>query len=205
MATPTPALPPPPGVTSNFKNPPTLIRQNDIAMGISIPLVTIFFGLRSYARIVIKRTWITEDCKYLPLVISVLTMVGVALLAYVSCILWFWYYLTVSRLALCHSLGLGPGRWTTVAADTSGISRQRKPIKLYMWVTHTVSDEADFSVVQHLLNPLRHRDLHNQAGHSLALPPCILPSSLGSFRHQHHRSHRHTYPVLWNHDLLQDI
>ncbi|KAI1181214.1 hypothetical protein F4777DRAFT_526343 [Nemania sp. FL0916] len=57
----TPALPPPPGVTSNFDHPLTLKRQNNIAIGVSIPLTTIFFFLRAYTRIWIKRTWILED------------------------------------------------------------------------------------------------------------------------------------------------
>ncbi|KAI1759339.1 hypothetical protein GGR53DRAFT_523934 [Hypoxylon sp. FL1150] len=61
MATPTPALPPPPGVTSNFDDPPSLTRGMNIAMGVAIPLATIFFGLRSYTRLFIRRTWIFED------------------------------------------------------------------------------------------------------------------------------------------------
>ncbi|KAI2624938.1 hypothetical protein GGR54DRAFT_637836 [Hypoxylon sp. NC1633] len=58
---PTPALPPPPGETSNFANPRTLVVSKNIAMGISIPLATIFFFLRAYVRIWVKRTWIVED------------------------------------------------------------------------------------------------------------------------------------------------
>lgn len=60
-ATPTPALPPPPGTTSNFDNPATLKGSMDIAMGVAIPLTTIFFFLRAYVRIFIKRQWIGED------------------------------------------------------------------------------------------------------------------------------------------------
>ncbi|KAJ8121849.1 hypothetical protein ONZ43_g1806 [Nemania bipapillata] len=58
---PTPALPPPPGVTSNFDHPVTLKHQNNIAIGVAIPLTTIFFFLRAYTRIWIKRTWTVED------------------------------------------------------------------------------------------------------------------------------------------------
>ncbi|KAI0973737.1 hypothetical protein F4678DRAFT_459226 [Xylaria arbuscula] len=61
MATLTPALPPPPGVTSNFEHPVTLKQKNNIAIGIAVPLTTIFFLLRVYTRIWIKRTWIVED------------------------------------------------------------------------------------------------------------------------------------------------
>lgn len=59
----TPASPPPPGVTSNFENPESLVRVNYIAMGVAIPLTTVFFTLRAYTRIWIKQTWIFEDCK----------------------------------------------------------------------------------------------------------------------------------------------
>ncbi|KAI1243895.1 hypothetical protein MGN70_013762 [Eutypa lata] len=57
----TPASPPPPGVTSNFENPESLVRVNYIAMGVAIPLTTVFFTLRAYTRIWIKQTWIFED------------------------------------------------------------------------------------------------------------------------------------------------
>lgn len=65
-ATPTPALPPPPGVTSNFAHPATLKGAQDIAMGVAIPLTTIFFLLRTYVRIWIKKQWIGEDCEQFP-------------------------------------------------------------------------------------------------------------------------------------------
>ncbi|KAI1409794.1 hypothetical protein F5Y13DRAFT_203186 [Hypoxylon sp. FL1857] len=58
---PTPALPPPPGETSDFSNPPSLVRANDIAIGVAVPLATMFFFLRVYVRIWVKRTWIFED------------------------------------------------------------------------------------------------------------------------------------------------
>lgn len=57
----TPALEPPPGVQSNPDHPASLARLADITIGICIPFVTIFFILRCYARIAIKRVWIFED------------------------------------------------------------------------------------------------------------------------------------------------
>ncbi|KAI0115631.1 hypothetical protein GGR51DRAFT_556069 [Nemania sp. FL0031] len=60
-AQPTPALPPPPGATSNFDHPESLRQQFDIGAGISVPLTTIFVFLRSYSRLWVKRTWILED------------------------------------------------------------------------------------------------------------------------------------------------
>ncbi|KAI1192531.1 hypothetical protein F5X97DRAFT_337481 [Nemania serpens] len=56
-----PALKPPPGVTSNPDHPASLVNLANIAIGIAIPLVTIFFVLRTYVRIFIKRAWIIED------------------------------------------------------------------------------------------------------------------------------------------------
>ncbi|KAI1073421.1 hypothetical protein F5B20DRAFT_587269 [Whalleya microplaca] len=57
----TPALPPPPGETSDFASPSPLVQVNNITMGIAIPFITIFFFLRAYTRVWIKRTWIFED------------------------------------------------------------------------------------------------------------------------------------------------
>lgn len=57
----TPALEPPTGVTSNPDHPASLAHLADIAIGLCVPLVTLFFVLRSYVRIFIKHTWIFED------------------------------------------------------------------------------------------------------------------------------------------------
>ncbi|KAF2962755.1 hypothetical protein GQX73_g10818 [Xylaria multiplex] len=57
----TPALKPPPGVASNPDHPASLVRLANIAIGVALPLVTIFFVLRTYVRIFIKRAWILED------------------------------------------------------------------------------------------------------------------------------------------------
>ncbi|KAI0482107.1 hypothetical protein GGR56DRAFT_170518 [Xylariaceae sp. FL0804] len=60
--TPTPALPPPPGQTSDFSDSsPSLKGQMDIAMGVALPLVTIFFGLRCFTRLYVRRTWTFEN------------------------------------------------------------------------------------------------------------------------------------------------
>ncbi|KAK8080919.1 hypothetical protein PG997_008737 [Apiospora hydei] len=56
-----PAMPPPPGATSNFDHPDTLVLANYIAMGIALPFITIPFLLRCYVRLWRKRTWIFED------------------------------------------------------------------------------------------------------------------------------------------------
>ncbi|KAI1371992.1 hypothetical protein F4677DRAFT_433680 [Hypoxylon crocopeplum] len=78
MAThPTPALPPPPGETSNFENPPSLAQANNIAMGVAIPLTTIFFFLRVYVRIWIKRAWTLEDWLALTAYIGTISFCGV--------------------------------------------------------------------------------------------------------------------------------
>ena len=58
-----PALKPPPGVESNFANPESLKSKNDIAMAVSITLTTILYFMRCYARIIIKKQWIVEDCE----------------------------------------------------------------------------------------------------------------------------------------------
>ncbi|KAK7955876.1 uncharacterized protein PG986_005098 [Apiospora aurea] len=60
-----PAMPPPPGATSNFDHPDTLVLANYIAMGIALPFITIPFLLRCYVRPWRKRTWIFEDSPYL--------------------------------------------------------------------------------------------------------------------------------------------
>ncbi len=57
----TPALAPPPGVVSNPDHPDSLVHLADVAIGICIPLVSIFYILRCYVRIFIKRVWIFED------------------------------------------------------------------------------------------------------------------------------------------------
>ncbi|KAF2797576.1 putative integral membrane protein [Melanomma pulvis-pyrius CBS 109.77] len=57
----TPALRPAPGVTSNPAHPASLVHLADIAVGICLPLITTFFGMRLYVRAFLKRVWIVED------------------------------------------------------------------------------------------------------------------------------------------------
>lgn len=57
----TPALPPPDGVTSNHDHPESLAHLSDITIAVCLPLVTVFFILRSYVRVFIKRAWVFED------------------------------------------------------------------------------------------------------------------------------------------------
>ncbi|KAI0894988.1 hypothetical protein F4806DRAFT_503391 [Annulohypoxylon nitens] len=76
-APPTPAQSPPPGVTSNFDNPETLVNKNNIAMGVSIPLITIFFFLRVYVRLYIRQAWIFEDWLVLTAWASTISLAGV--------------------------------------------------------------------------------------------------------------------------------
>ena len=57
----TPALKPPPGVYSNPNHPASLAHLATITVAICIPLVTIFFALRSYVRFWVKRLFTFED------------------------------------------------------------------------------------------------------------------------------------------------
>ena len=59
----TPWIDPPAGVESNLKNPETLTQKTIITISIALLVVTIFFACRVWARAIIKRTWIAEDCK----------------------------------------------------------------------------------------------------------------------------------------------
>ncbi|PSN64774.1 putative integral membrane protein [Corynespora cassiicola Philippines] len=57
----TPALKPPPGITPEPDNPASLAHVTDISIGVCIPLISIFFGLRTYVRGYLKRIWLFED------------------------------------------------------------------------------------------------------------------------------------------------
>lgn len=59
-----PAMPPPPGAISDFDHPETLARRNYIAMCVALPFIIVSFALRCYVRLLRKRTWVFEDCKY---------------------------------------------------------------------------------------------------------------------------------------------
>ncbi|MCJ1423886.1 hypothetical protein MMC29_001771 [Sticta canariensis] len=60
-AQPTPALPPPPGQTSNFVNPDSLSKWTILCVTVCLSVTGIVFVLRTYVRVVAKRTWILED------------------------------------------------------------------------------------------------------------------------------------------------
>lgn len=57
----TPALKPPPGVTSHPEHPASLAHYSHLTTAICVPFITIFFLLRTYVRVFIKRIWIFED------------------------------------------------------------------------------------------------------------------------------------------------
>ena len=57
----TPALKPPQDIVSHPERPASLLHLADIAVGICVPLVTLFFLTRLYVRVILKRVWILED------------------------------------------------------------------------------------------------------------------------------------------------
>ena len=60
-----PALPPPKGIQSNFDDPETLKKWNNICISVCLSITTILFFLRNYVRLGIKREWTIEDCSFL--------------------------------------------------------------------------------------------------------------------------------------------
>ena len=58
---PQPALKPPPGQISDFTSSPTSMAYVVICFSICLPVTTIAFGLRTWTRVFIKRSWIPED------------------------------------------------------------------------------------------------------------------------------------------------
>jgi hypothetical protein len=61
-----PAMPPPPGVTSNFVDPPSLALYSTTTIAVCSSLVTVVFSLRCYVRIWYKKVWTLEDCERWP-------------------------------------------------------------------------------------------------------------------------------------------
>lgn len=59
-----PALPPPPGHTSNFVNPESLYKWNVLCVTMCLVFTTLVFVPRTYVRLAIKREWILEDCTF---------------------------------------------------------------------------------------------------------------------------------------------
>ena len=58
-----PAGAPPPGIQTNFLNPPSRAYEAHIGMGICIGISSVFLGLRIYVKSTISRNWHIEDCK----------------------------------------------------------------------------------------------------------------------------------------------
>lgn len=68
-----PYITPPPGVTSNYIDPPSLAYKTRFTIGLSIGFVTFFFLARLWARLGIKKTWTTEDWIVLTAWLSAIT------------------------------------------------------------------------------------------------------------------------------------
>ncbi|TGO58688.1 hypothetical protein BCON_0052g00320 [Botryotinia convoluta] len=49
------ALSPPPGVTPNFVNPPSITKYNVLCQAVCVPVVTVFVIIRLYTRVFIHR------------------------------------------------------------------------------------------------------------------------------------------------------
>ena len=68
MITPeTPALPPPPGVTSNFSNPASHDTATIIMHTLCLILTTLFVVMRIYTRYFISHWLSVDDCVLIPL------------------------------------------------------------------------------------------------------------------------------------------
>ena len=59
-----PAMPPPPGVTSNFVNPEHNYNRFIVVNCIFLPIAVIAVCLRSYTRIAILRNFSADDCEW---------------------------------------------------------------------------------------------------------------------------------------------
>ena len=57
-------LTPPPGVTPNFVNPPSLDAYNIICQAVCLPTSSLFVFVRIYTKIRLKPPMRPEDCKY---------------------------------------------------------------------------------------------------------------------------------------------
>ncbi|KAF7929221.1 uncharacterized protein EAE98_005140 [Botrytis deweyae] len=55
------ALPPPPGVTPNFVNPPSIAKYNVLCQAVCVPVVTVFVVIRLYTRVFIHRKTTGDD------------------------------------------------------------------------------------------------------------------------------------------------
>ncbi|MCJ1268849.1 hypothetical protein MMC22_008737 [Lobaria immixta] len=78
-----PALPPPPGQTSNFVDPDSLYKWNVLCVTMCLVFTTLVFVPRTYVRLAIKREWILEDCTY-SLAVSIANLVDLVQICAVS-------------------------------------------------------------------------------------------------------------------------
>ena len=58
------ALEPPPGVTPNFINPPSIAKYSVICQAVCLPTTTVFVALRLYTRIFVHRERTADDCMF---------------------------------------------------------------------------------------------------------------------------------------------
>lgn len=63
----TPALPPPPGQTSHFADPVSILKWGILRTAVCLSITTTVFLLRAWARTIISKQWILEDCKFFSL------------------------------------------------------------------------------------------------------------------------------------------
>lgn len=59
-----PLVPPPPGVKSNFVNPPSTGNSVTITASIFLGFQIIFYGLRMYTRAFVAHKFRWDDCKF---------------------------------------------------------------------------------------------------------------------------------------------
>ena len=74
---PTPALPAPPGTSSNFAHPVSILKWDILCVSVCLSISTIVFVLRSWARVVVLRQWILEDCVFLQFALTALNILKV--------------------------------------------------------------------------------------------------------------------------------
>ena len=60
----TPALQPPPGVSPNFVDPPSLQSMTNATIAVCFTLATLFVAVRLLTKFFVDRTFQREDCKY---------------------------------------------------------------------------------------------------------------------------------------------
>lgn len=62
----TPALEPPPGVTSNLENPRTIKQQQIVVCSLLISIAFCFTLIRAYVKTFVTRKYTWDDCKQQP-------------------------------------------------------------------------------------------------------------------------------------------